>query len=68
MYGDRRGAYRFLVGRPERSRQFGRPKRKQENNIKMDLEQSGMGRHGLDCSGSGEGQMTVNSVVNLRVP
>ena len=48
MYGDRRGAYRFLVRRPERNRQFGRPKRRQENNMKMDLQQRGMGKHGLD--------------------
>jgi L-asparaginase II len=28
-----------------------------EDNIKMNLQANGMGRHGLDCSGSGQGQV-----------
>jgi hypothetical protein len=32
-----RGAYRILVGRPEGKRPLGRPGRKWEDNIKMDL-------------------------------
>jgi hypothetical protein len=35
--GDRRGVYRALVEGPERRRPFGRPRRKWENNIKMDI-------------------------------
>jgi hypothetical protein len=35
--GERRGAYRVLVGRPEGSRPLGRPRHKWEDNIKMDL-------------------------------
>jgi hypothetical protein len=35
--GEGRGAYRVLVGRPEGRRPLGRPKRKWEDNIKMDL-------------------------------
>jgi hypothetical protein len=35
--GDRRDAYRVLVGRPERKRLLGRPRGRWENNIKMDL-------------------------------
>jgi hypothetical protein len=35
--GERRGAYRALVGKPEGRRPFGRPRRRCENNIKMDL-------------------------------
>jgi hypothetical protein len=35
--GKRRGAYRALVGKPEGRRLFGRPRRRWEDNIKMDL-------------------------------
>jgi hypothetical protein len=35
--GERRGAYRALVGKPEGRRPFGRPRRRWENNIKIDL-------------------------------
>jgi hypothetical protein len=35
--GEGRGAYRVLVGRPERRRPLGRPRRRWEDNIKMDL-------------------------------
>jgi hypothetical protein len=35
--GEGRGVYRILVGRPERKRSLGRPKRRWEDNIKMDL-------------------------------
>jgi hypothetical protein len=33
----RRGVYRVLVGRPEGKRPLGRPRRRWEDNIKMDL-------------------------------
>jgi hypothetical protein len=35
--GERRGAYRALVGKPEGGRPLGRPRRRWEDNIKMDL-------------------------------
>jgi hypothetical protein len=35
--GERRNAYRILVGKPERRRQLGRPTRRWVYNIKMDL-------------------------------
>jgi hypothetical protein len=35
--GERRGAYRVLVGKPEGRRPLGRPRRRWEDNIKMDL-------------------------------
>jgi hypothetical protein len=35
--GERRGSYRVLVGKPERRRPLGRPRRRWEDNIKMDL-------------------------------
>jgi len=34
---ERRGVYRVLVGKPERKRPLGRPRRRWEDNIKMDL-------------------------------
>ena len=36
--GERRGVYRTLVGKPEGKRTFGKPRRKWEDNIKMDLQ------------------------------
>jgi hypothetical protein len=47
MYGERRGVNRVLVGKPEGWRPLGRPRRRWENNIKMDLHDVGWG-HGLD--------------------
>jgi hypothetical protein len=35
--GKRTGAYRALVGKPEKRRPLGRPRRRREDNIKMDL-------------------------------
>jgi hypothetical protein len=39
--GKRRGAYRVLVGKPERKRPLETPRRSWEDNIKMDLQQIG---------------------------
>ena len=39
--GDRRGAYRVVVGRPEGLKALVRPRRRWENDIKMDLEEVG---------------------------
>jgi hypothetical protein len=39
--GERRNAYRILVGKPEGRRSLGRPRRRWENNIKMDLREAG---------------------------
>jgi hypothetical protein len=36
-----RGAYNILVGRPEGRRPLGKPRRRWENNIKMDLRKIG---------------------------
>jgi hypothetical protein len=41
--GEGRGAYRVLVGRPEGRRPLGRPRRRWEENIKMDLQEVGWG-------------------------
>jgi hypothetical protein len=55
--GKRRGAYRALVGKSGGRRPFGRPRRRWENNIKMDLREVGLRsmdwtnllRIGTDC-------------------
>jgi len=36
--GERRGAYRILVGKPEGNRQLGRPRLRWMDNIEMDLQ------------------------------
>jgi hypothetical protein len=37
LMGKRTDVYRVLVGKPERKRSLGRPRRRGEDNIKMDL-------------------------------
>jgi hypothetical protein len=51
--GEDRGVHRVLVGKPERKRPLGRPRRRWEDNIKMDLQEVGGGSWGLDGVGSG---------------
>ena len=45
--GKRRGVYRVLVGKPEGKRPLGRPRRRWENTIEMDLQE--VGYWGMDC-------------------
>jgi hypothetical protein len=65
-----RGAYRVLIGRPEGKRPLGRPRRRWEDNIKMDLGE-------IEIDGANWIRMAqdrvqwrafVNTVMNLRVP
>jgi hypothetical protein len=41
VWGKRRGAYRILVGQPEQKRPHGKPKRRWEDKIMMDLQEVG---------------------------
>jgi hypothetical protein len=41
VMGKGRGVYRILVGKPERKRPLGRPRRRWEDYIKMDLQEVG---------------------------
>ena len=41
--GERRVAYKFLVGKPEGKRPLGSPRRRWEDNIKIDLQVVGWG-------------------------
>jgi hypothetical protein len=45
---DRSGAYKDLMGRPEGKKPLGRRRCRWEDNIKSDLQEVGLGRHGLD--------------------
>ena len=38
-YGERSGVYRILVGKPKGKRPLGRPRRRWEDNIKMDIQE-----------------------------
>jgi hypothetical protein len=68
--GEKRNAYRLLVGKPERRRPLGRPRRRLVNNIGMDLAEVGWGD--VDWIGLAQDRdwwgALVNSVLNLRVP
>jgi hypothetical protein len=68
--GEGRGAYRALVGRPEGKRPLGRPRRRWEDNIKMDLREIGI--DGANCIQLAQGRVQlrafVNTVMNLRIP
>jgi len=46
--GERRGVYTVLVGKPEGKRPLGRPRRRWEDDIKMDLSGRWMWDYGLD--------------------
>jgi hypothetical protein len=62
--GDRRDAYRVLVGIPNGKRSLGRCRHRWEDNIEMDLQIVG-------CQGAQDRnrwQALVNVVVNLHVP
>jgi hypothetical protein len=50
--GEGRNLYRVLVGKPEGKRPLGRPRRRWEDGIRMDLEEIGWGC-GVDSTGSG---------------
>jgi hypothetical protein len=62
--------YRVLVEKPEGKRPLGRPRRRWEDNIKVDLQQVGCG--GMDwielAQDRDRWRELVNAVMNLRVP
>jgi hypothetical protein len=68
--GEKRNAYRVLVGNTERKRPLGRPRRTWVDNIKMDLREIGWdGMDWIDLSQDrDQWRALVNAVMNLRVP
>jgi hypothetical protein len=67
---ERRGIYRVLVGGPERKRPLGRPRRKWEDNIKIDLQELGcVGMDWIDVAQDRDKwRVLVNAVMNPLVP
>jgi hypothetical protein len=65
-----RGVYRVLVGRPECKRLLERPRRRCEDNIKMDLREIGIdGTNWIRLAQVRvQWRAFVNFVMNLRVP
>jgi hypothetical protein len=68
--GEKRKAYRLLVGKRDGKRPLGRPRRRWLDNIRMDLGEVGWGD--VDWIGLSQDmnrwRAVVNSVLNLRVP
>jgi hypothetical protein len=68
--GEVSGAYNILVGRPEGRRPLGRPRQRWEDNIKMDIRETGFGD--VDWIHLAQDRdrwwALVNTVMNLRIP
>jgi hypothetical protein len=67
--GEERGVYKILVGKPEGKRPLGRPRRRLENNIRMDLQEVECGS--MDWIGLAQDtdrwRELVNAVMNITV-
>ena len=68
--GERRSLYRVLVGKLEGKRPLERPRRRWEDNIKMDIQEVGCGGMGWVklAQDRDRCQALVNEVINLQVP
>jgi len=66
-YGGGERCARVLVGKPEGKRSLGRPRRRWEDNIKMDLGEVGGDWMEL-AQDRDRWRALVNTVMNLRVP
>jgi hypothetical protein len=67
---EKRNAYRILVGKLERKRPLGIPRRRPVNNVKMDLRE--MGRVGMGwidlAQDRNQWRALVNAIMNLMIP
>ena len=67
--GDGRGVHRVLVGKPEGKRSLGRPRRRWEDNIKVDLQDVGGGGDWMKLAQDRDRwRALVDMVMNSRVP
>jgi len=67
--GEGRGVHRVLVGKPEGKRTLGRPRRRWEDNIKMDLREVGGGGDWMELAQDRDRwRARVNTVMNFRFP
>jgi len=63
------GVHRVLVGKPEGKRPLGKPRRRWEDNIKMDLQEVGRSGDWMELAQDRDRwRALVNTVINLRVP
>ena len=62
---ERRGVYKILVGKPEGKRQLGRPRRKWDDNIKMDIQD--VRCEGMDWVDVAQDRDRWRSVVNVAM-
>ena len=64
-----RGVHRVLVGKPEWKKPLGRPRRRWEDNIKMDVQEVGEGGDWMELAQDRDRwRALVNTVMNFRVP
>ena len=70
IMGEVRGVQRVLVGKPEGKRPLRRPRRRWEDNIKMDLQEVGWGRGDwVELAGDRDRwRALVSTVRDFRVP
>ena len=69
LHGEGRGVHRVLVGKPEGKRPLGRPRRRWEDNIKMELQEVGGGGDWMELvQDRDRWRALLNTVVNFRVP
>jgi hypothetical protein len=68
--GEKRNAYRILVGKPEGKRPLGRRRLRWEDNIRMDIREIRWGgMYWIDpAQDRGQWRVLVNTAMNLRVP
>jgi hypothetical protein len=67
--GERRRVHRVLAGKPEGKRPLGRPRRRWEDNNKMDLQEEGGGGDWMELAQYWDmWRALVNTVMNFRVP